>query len=350
MAATISNPNLMDVLYGKGRFCEKCKKEIVEDAPYCTDDNCLLQNIISWSLDPRGGYLTVVENNKYPLRALPLADQLNTVALLKRGIIAGIRAVFRLPFTPKRALYTALRWLADLEHSDYRGHLTITYDKLSPSSREFKRVLRKINPFPDTDQEDGANGSWVALIAGIYESDLAYRFRIQDILSQLNKQAFRENPRKEILRLIRLDLSRELAPTMQDKVRLGEKVFKIVWLIPTFRKFINAFFGEIDPTMFVLDTYDRYWCTRRFDYLYEGKSYEERMAWRAQEEVGWTPPVLQYTPNLDGSKPKIVVNQPNEAFYALPPEKAEEMAEQLKQTILTNHKSRNEENKKMFNP
>ena len=79
-----------------------------------------------------------------------------------------------------------------------------------------------------------------------------------------------------------------------------------------------------------MDISDRYWVSNKFDYNYEGKTYEERIAWREQEDKDWI------RPEIPPEKPQIGVYPPNEAFYKLSKKEAQTMAEATQKALMQN--------------
>ena len=334
--------------------CPKCGKELVwldwfnGYEPYCGRDACLLRDITSWSNNPEGGFLTYVQGNKYPMRALPFADSLNAVALAKRSIIAGLFSVSKMPLliaaaalTPKRTLvYQFCRWLDQIYYADYGGHLKVPLNNYCPSAKEFMRVFDIINPYREV--------GWYTLLTVIYDSDLAYRFRIQDVLQEFNKAYFKKHPRLELWRLFKLSLKRELNPGQKRKTRLvmylvmGGLMFKQV------RKLLYPFLLELDVEKVRMDINDNYWVTERYDYDYGGKTFAERQAWRAKEHEGWDGDIKPVVggEHILNEKPRLIINPPNLAFYMLPEKEAEHMAEQVRVAVIDNWRT---EHKKLVN-
>ena len=109
-------------------------------------------------------------------------------------------------------------------------------------------------------------------IAQIIEYDDAYRYRVQDVMSELNVEAFTKSPRKETKRLVSIFKERSTNFVPQKL----HSVMVIVLLSSFFLKksFIKnvSFLKQIEP-----DNHDRYWMSMRDDhYNYFGLSVEER--------------------------------------------------------------------------
>lgn len=307
--------------------------EYPEVDPYCCNAECLTYEIKANVLDPAGGVLTYVRGFKYPLRAMPLAARLDATAATKRALIATLRLQVKSPFfflhaflPKKKLLKTVGRYIADIHQADYEKK-QLPYNELSESSREIFRALESIDPM--------GNEAWKWCLVMIYDTDLAYRFRGQDILGELNKVSLALNPRKEIMRLIDLALERNINTDVTAKLKLIRKVLNLaLFCSPYITNLLADFLGELDISKIRLNINDKYWVATRFDYNYCGMTYEERMAWKEKENEGWVeePPIPD--------TPRIVVNEPNALFYQLPLEEAEKMAEDTKQALIANYKNK----------
>lgn len=110
-------------------------------------------------------------------------------------------------------------------------------------------------------------------IAQIIEYDDAYRYRVQDVMSEINNDNMLKNPRKELLRL--MDIWQE-----RDRPGVTAKMRKIITPITYFLyipKFKKAFVSNVYSLHEMrYDDADWYWVCRRSDYNFGGVSYEER--------------------------------------------------------------------------
>ena len=132
---------------------------------------------------------------------------------------------------------------------------------LCPTARELIKL-----PFGET----------AKIMAHIFEYDDAYRYRLQDVMSELNKENLFKNPRKELSRLVDLLIVRDTAQNMRDKFKTV-KLF--LWLLVPFkRKFLKSI-KDLDLDKMKFDEDDRYWVLLRNDeYLFFGENKEQRGA------------------------------------------------------------------------
>ncbi len=131
-----------------------------------------------------------------------------------------------------------------------------------------KEIINRLRKFRD-------------IFTTILEFDYAYRARTQDVLPELDKKALKENPQKEIERLLNLMIERELA--IQNKWLGLKKIILYAMKIKKLRNLIVEFLLELDLEKIKRDEADWYFCLNRNDYNYGGLSYEERM--KIKEEL-----------------------------------------------------------------
>lgn len=259
------------------------------------------------------------------MRGFPLGLDLHFVDILKRVVISSVRLIVKLPFTPKRLLQGISIWMGEVYRATFKEQNRKELVKYCISSREVRRVLLDLNPFEDSD--------WVRYIVEIWETDQAYRFRGQDIFPEVDKESLMKTPRKEILRLADLLASREIIGGQTPKIAAIRKILSFALLFKGFRNPIKSFLEALDMEKIKFTINDQYWCANKFDYNYEGKTYEQRMAWRNEEDKNWI------SPTIEPEKPRLAVNQPNQAFYDLPKAEATKMAEEVSKALIENWKT-----------
>lgn len=291
--------------------------------PYCANIECLTRKIEKIEKRDDGSIWIYVEGYKYPAQGAPEERRLGLTAATKRTFIATPRLIFGLltAFTVKRALNAVRIWVEDIYIAEYQKH-KIPVEEMSISAREIYRVLVKrygIQP-------------WIECGVMIYDTDWAYKFRVQDILGELCQRNI-SKPLAEIGRLFNLVRERELNDRVKWKWAMVERWLKIsLFISPFLRREVLKFLAELDIEKIKMNVNDKYWVCHLFDYNYCGMTYEERMAWRREEDKD-LPPEKPVEPE----KPRITINTPNKEFYALSRADAEQMAEQTKQTLLKHY-------------
>lgn len=119
-------------------------------------------------------------------------------------------------------------------------------------------------------------GEFVALFI---EYDNAYRFRLGDVLPLLNKQAVRDNVRKEVGRIIDILISRE-HPTQgigwkwRDMKRI---IMLFLFISPFLREWTKRFLLELNLDEVALDEHDKYFCLQRRGYRFGGIPLAKRL-------------------------------------------------------------------------
>jgi len=109
----------------------------------------------------------------------------------------------------------------------------------------------------------------------ILEHDTFYRFRVQDVLPELNKKWLKENPRKEIKRIIDILFSREKGVVY--KWRGLEKILMFILRFRQLQDFIVKFLLEIDLEKIRFDEADWYYVLDISSYLFGGTTHQERL-------------------------------------------------------------------------
>lgn len=113
-------------------------------------------------------------------------------------------------------------------------------------------------------------------IAQIIEYDDSYRYRYQDLANELNVKLFKENPRKELKRLLAIfkERSDNFVP---DKLMPIFSFFSLLLLYPPIKKACIEAVDFIKQSAY--DKHDHYWvCIRDDHYNYLGLSLQERNA------------------------------------------------------------------------
>lgn len=258
------------------------------------------------------------------MRAYVKDDDLNFIDVLKRVIISNIKFLFKFPITPKRILNATAIWMEEVYQITIRQSRRRPLEDYSESTQEIIRVLSKLNTHKDD--------FWIKYIVDIWETDQAYRNRGQDALQELNKQNLEKNPRKEVLRLFDLVESREIIGGQKPKMAFLRKILWIMLWFPRIKKIAKEFLDELNLSRINVSIEDRYWMANKWDYNYEGKTFDERMAWKEKEDESYV------EPETLPERPQIAVNPPNKAFYALNSQEARKMCEGLAKVMMDNWK------------
>lgn len=326
--------------YPDDRICPKCKEKIDNSIPYCLKQPCLQYTITKVNVPPTGGMFMYTREHKYPLRGFPQKERLDGTAQVKRVFMSTLRLAFKfkylLPFlliVPQKYLLNAVKnWVEEIYQADYANH-QLDDNLYCQSAKELLELLRYFY----------GNQLWINCAVMIYETDTAYRFPVQDILGgELNQELLKANPKKEVLRLCDIFISRWVPEVLKEKARLLKKLVRLIFIFkPSIAKEITTFLTWINPEEMKMNVNDKYWTANKFHYNFGGEDYETRWAWRLEEEKDF---VME---PLDHRKTASVQFQPNVSFFHLNEEDMENIiqvtAKQLrsiyKQGVITHDKA-----------
>jgi len=212
----------------------------------------------------KNGIVSYLVGEKYPVRFYTPQKFVNIVTVYKRSfaliIEKGIIGLLILYFGRKiwsEWSKNYFRWNPILLKEEY----------WSQPVKEIRRVLKTAKIVDET-LKDG--------ISIIFQNDMAYCYRSQDILGELNKDNLQKNPLKEIRRLVDLYISREIGTTHLKKG--VERTRKYLWLL-RFKglKEIKAILMDLNIDEIKLSTEDIYWTNIVPGYNYRGIPYEQRL-------------------------------------------------------------------------
>lgn len=167
----------------------------------------------------------------------------------------------------------------------------------SPMVKEFLRACQVTFSSKNLNRKLTDTQRWIidkiVLALGMFlECDDSYRYRVQDIFGELNKESFIKNPSRELARLFRVlrergDNSRSGMAGVPVHDGVAERVAPLIvglrvafFLFPSWKYCAVSFVKEVNLDIMRLDEGDRYHCMVRPDYAYGGVPFEERIAER----------------------------------------------------------------------
>ncbi len=146
------------------------------------------------------------------------------------------------------------------------------------------------------------------IILMLFQFDIAYRFRYQDIFPLINKEAIATNPRKELMRVFKIYMERETSEGIKQKWNsLFSNLNIVLWIVflnKHRRAAIICFFREVDMMMVSRDRDDWYYVLDRKDFLYGGATHEARLeiARRMDKEAGNKRPTIEI---VEGNEERV---------------------------------------------
>jgi hypothetical protein len=120
------------------------------------------------------------------------------------------------------------------------------------------------------------------IAAHLIEHDDAYRYRVQDIFSEMSKPHMMANPSAEILRVIGLYLKRE-GSGISEKFTAVAKILSLGLKVPKVKKAYLEAIRQANIENLRLDEADQYFCRQRDDYDFMGEDRELRVKKFIQE-------------------------------------------------------------------
>jgi hypothetical protein len=259
-------------------------------------DNCEIKSDFFWSEET--GPLTNMWN-KPPIRMLIDNDRVMTAAKFKKFLYVFLQEMQYSTWYEKIGILLSMRKLRNIYlESVYRGitEYLIEPKYITPPVREIRRCIEKVFPGDGKYEWEGYYSDPPCFYL---EYDPAYRYRLQDILFNVDKESvFKEG--NNIMGAVRFGLwfitnkDRFLYRTTREAKRLAELLIlrevnngghwaeletMVVMAIQCSTNLRNKFYEfvkEIDLDKIKLNQYDKYWAYGNFEYDYDGLSYAMR--------------------------------------------------------------------------
>lgn len=246
---------------------------------------------------------------KYPVKGLPYEEACNAVNIVKR------MAMVYTAFANKDMLLPALgfallpykrklRQLSRMLETFVRlaeWPLTPYYLKEQYYCKTAKELLYLVRTFLTKLGIDEQLANRVGQVVAMFmEYDNAYRYRVQDILSETTKERLLKHPITELKRLIAIFNEREQSTELATVGGKFNAVFRMLSFAFYHPKFKAAFTDALQASQFSnlqFDEADRHHCLNRNDYQFFGQTIEQRMA--------------EYDSIYHGEGPLWVLLQPN---------------------------------------
>jgi hypothetical protein len=243
--------------------------------------------VLRFEHPPTGGMFAVCEGLKYPVKGWVFPEAAMAVNNCKKLMLTLAYSLTRWPMMFAAVALGLVPWKKKIALADdWIEHLTWATDQLLlPYSLkdefhmhvalEWRNLVFKF--LCNLGIRESVAFRFASAICMIIEYDDAYRYRLEDIFSELDETALYANPRKELNRLAAIMGSREVRG---DASKFGwiMKAVGAALLHPKVKKaFLDAFRG-IHIENLKYDEADRYHCLRRDDYNHMGLTIEERWA------------------------------------------------------------------------
>ena len=210
-----------------------------------------LEHFEGFEYPPEGGILSKYKVYRFPTKGIPIAPALIALGTVKKIIlyafdflgISPVRYFVGLAFfLPKKLrekmLYHAIKnfmFIADWTMNQWY----LEPDMMCTMAREVHfKVKQYIMGLELPDYKERLWLKLLCVLCHVLEYDSAYRYRAQDILMAVDKVALRNNPGKEVARLLKVAMTRE-----REGGITPEKYASFAWAISVFFRFRN--YGQV---------------------------------------------------------------------------------------------------------
>ena len=230
---------------------------------------------IKWGKD---GIETIIEGADFPSRGYAPPEAVFANNIVKRLIVKGLPLV-----NPLRSFHTVIEGFSEISWKIMSPYL-LKYEYLMPFTKEIYKLSYSFSVSMGISK--GYSVNFATIMAHLFEYDNAYRMRLQDLFTETSKEKLLLSPRAEIRRLLELNRVRENqhGEGVSNKFKLLADVMCLLMMWPKLSQAFKKAISESDYPKLCLDQVDTYWVCHRTDYLYLGKTYEERVT--MLEEAG----------------------------------------------------------------
>src|SRR3990167_2086833 len=213
-----------------------------------------------------------------------------SIQIVKRYLIAWINFLSSKPLLPAYLALIFLPWkykiklLENFLHSfesfahiidNYAYHFTMEHRNYTPFGQELINGLQVF--LKELGISDYISLQCSFYFASLLDTDRAYRYRIEDILSETTAERILKNPRKEFLLLIRIWLEREGREQVSKKVEGILRMASFVLWLPKVKKAIRKAVKAVKFERMQLDEADTYHVKFLSGYKFLGMTYKERL-------------------------------------------------------------------------
>jgi len=211
--------------------------------------------------DKDEGFLSYFNGLKLPRPSVLNIFALRGVDSVKKYIKAWLRVLTH-PFSFKRIFLEQFQEFAFNELQEF-----VLKEQFWP------RAVREINRLGLL---FGFDEKIVEPICVILDQDLAYRWRLQDVLSSMDTNMMQKNPARETKRLFNLLSSRDEERQSKNWRPIGWLVYLVMLIFPSARRLVRQLGKEMRPDRMVLNENDLYNCLLQTGYDYFGLNQAQR--------------------------------------------------------------------------
>lgn len=262
------------------------------------EDTIIAEGQTSYKIDKvesEGGLKMYLIGASFPKKGLPTAEAIWSVNLVKRTFIETVKllntpqigmALIAFILLPKRRF---MQKTIDSFNRLSQGALApyiLKCEYMTPIGQELRVMISMFLKSMGINESGSIQAG--TLLSHLIEYDSAYRYRLEDILSETSSSNLSKRPLRETWRLWKIMEKRETNPFVSVKLRKFAILACILLLSPKIRKSFRLALKDSNFNKMQLDEIDRYWCMIREDYDFMGLNQEERKD--TMEMLGWKLP------------------------------------------------------------
>lgn len=224
----------------------------------------------------KGGVLTHMQNHEQPYKGFPVVEaveKIDTIKKIQRGVLSSFYHSLKKRSKFQLVLLLLVPWFfGDLVKAFVYTNWKLV-ERFKVKAIRYSDSLRELHRAFSVEYHNDPGREYRLMVRDlacmIMEFDNAYRFRFQDIIVELDKEALRKNAAKEITRLLTLMSSREKTQEIKDTWKLAQFFLPLyLRLNKTLRQnLIDALCG-LDLAKMALSVEDIHYAESRKDYKF----------------------------------------------------------------------------------
>jgi hypothetical protein len=221
---------------------------------------------------PYQGIILHIQGATYPKKGFPMPESVAAINIIKTILLQATKFPLTLLLVNKNKLLTTFNQVFDRTFSPYK----LSPEYLCPTAYNFHKVVS--NFLLELGYDITLSVSFSYNLAHVLEYDDAYRYRLQDILSETTHEALTTNTNQEIKRLVSiLEQRTPKGNDVANKIKRLLTPIQLLLLIPHYRKAFKKALTHTILKGMQYDPADKYWAQLKGDdYLFTGLPYEER--------------------------------------------------------------------------
>jgi hypothetical protein len=209
------------------------------------------------------GIKVYIKDIPYPKKGFVTPEAIWSCNILKRVLMLA---------SPLQKPSKFIKGFNELGYKVMKHHL-LKLCSMTPVAKELHILIKTFMVHLGFDKQ--MSYEFAMFFSHLIEYDDAYRYRFQDVMSEITKEQLLEYPRRTIDNIMSLLYARDSAG-VANKFNKIAVMFYWLLLIPKVRIAWNKTIEIMNIEALQYDKDDRYWVSVRDDYKYMGKTYKER--------------------------------------------------------------------------